>query len=109
MRGRVHQIETDPLDVNGAALAAGLASPSGGEDSRCAMAVVIAEIVDRVIDHAQRLWDEGAYDWPTSRAALARIMADLQARSANDPSLRRLRRFIARGDRAWRERKGETN
>ena len=107
-QGRVRQIETYPLDVNGAAIAAGRESPSRGEDSRCAMTVVIAEIVDRVIDHARRMLDEGAYDWPTSRAALARILADLQARSDNDPSLRRLRRFIALGDRAWREHGGNS-
>src|SRR5271165_7380140 len=40
----------------------------GREDVRCAM-IGIAEIADRVILHAQRLLDDGAYDWPASRAA----------------------------------------
>ena len=69
----------------------------------------IAEIVDRVIVHAQRMLDDGAYDWPTSRAALERILADLEARSPGNPSLARLRRFIALGDDAWNVRWSETN
>ena len=53
----------------------------GREDVRRAM-IGIAEIVERVVLHAQRILDDGAYDWPTSRAALERILADLEARSA---------------------------
>ena len=66
----------------------------------------IAEIVDRVILHAQKMLDDGAYDWPASRAALERILADLEARSVDDPCLERLRRFIALGDDAWKARDG---
>jgi hypothetical protein len=73
------------------------------------MTVGISEIVDRVIVHAQRMLDDGAYGWPASRAALARILADLEARSAGDPSLERLRQFIAVGDDAWKVRQRKTN
>jgi hypothetical protein len=64
------------------------------------MTDVIVEIVDRVIVHAQSMLEEGAYDWPTSRAALERILADLEARSLGHPGLGRLRRFIAHADDA---------
>ncbi len=60
--------------------------------------VSTAEIVDGVILHAQRMLDQGAYDWPTSRAGLEKILADLETRSVGDPSVERLRRFIALGD-----------
>ncbi len=72
------------------------------------MSALIPDIVDRVIGHAQRMLNDGAYDWPTSRTALARILADLEARSPAEPSLERLREFIALGDRASRAREGET-
>ena len=62
----------------------------------------IAEIVDRVILHAQRMLDDGAYDWPASRVALEKILADLEARSMGDPSVERLRRFIALREDAWK-------
>jgi len=65
------------------------------------MSDLVFEIVDRVIVHAQELLDEGAYDWPASRAALERILADLESRSLGHPGLWRLRRFIARGDGRW--------
>ncbi len=73
------------------------------------MTLEIAEIVDQVIGHAQRMLDDGAYDWPASRAALERILADLEARSAGDPDLERLRQFIAGGDDARKARRRETN
>lgn len=60
--------------------------------------VSTAEIADGVILHAQRMLDNGAYDWPTSRAGLEKILADLETQSAGDPSVERLRRFIAFGD-----------
>ena len=72
------------------------------------MTDVIVEIVDRVIVHAQSMLDDGAYDWPASRAALERILADLEARSLGHPGLGRLRRYIAQGDDAWKVRRGET-
>jgi hypothetical protein len=62
----------------------------------------VAEIVDRVIAHAQKMLDDGAYAWPASRAALARILVDLEGRFADDPGLERLRQFIALGDDAIR-------
>jgi hypothetical protein len=62
---------------------------------------LIDEIVRHSIRHARRMVGEGAYDWPTARRALMIILADLEARSPDHPSLRRLRAFIAVRDRAW--------
>ena len=70
------------------------------------MTDVIADMVDRLIAHAQRMLDEGAYDWPTSRAALEKILADLDARTLGHPGLGRLRQYIAQGDKAWNARRG---
>ena len=61
----------------------------------------IEEMVDRILAHAQTMLDEKAYDWPTSRAALARILADLEARTLGHQSLDRLRRYIEERDKAW--------
>jgi hypothetical protein len=61
----------------------------------------IDEIVRRSIRHARRMLGEGVHDWPTARQALMRILADLEARSPDHPSLPRLRAFIASRDRAW--------
>ncbi len=61
----------------------------------------IAEIVRLSIRHARRLLREDVYSWPTAREALLRILSDLEARSSNDPSLARLRAFIAETDRTW--------
>ncbi len=72
------------------------------------MTNVVVEIVDRVIVHAQRMLDDGAYDWPASRAALERILADLEARSLGHPYLWRLRRFIAHGDDSREVRSGHS-
>ena len=66
-----------------------------------AMVNSIDEIVARSIRHARRMLGEGHYDWPTTRKALSTILADLEARSPNHPSLARLRVFIAANDRAW--------
>jgi hypothetical protein len=44
---------------------------------------------------------EGSYNWPVARLALRQILADLEARAADDPSLVRLRTFIASKDREW--------
>jgi hypothetical protein len=59
---------------------------------------VIDDMVDRMVRQAQRMLDDGLYDWPTSRTALKRILADLEMRSLGHPGLERLRRFIARHD-----------
>ncbi len=72
------------------------------------MADVIADMIDRLIAHAQEMLDEDAYDWPTSREALVRILADLEARTLGHPSLGRLRLYIAQGDKRWDSRRGET-
>jgi hypothetical protein len=61
----------------------------------------IDEIVRRSIRHARLLLREGSYNWPVARRALRKILADLEARSPNHPSLPRLRAFIASKDRAW--------
>jgi hypothetical protein len=61
----------------------------------------IDQIVRHSIRHARRMLGEGVYDWPTARRALMRILADLEARSPDHRSLRRLRAFIALRDRAW--------
>ncbi|MFY9970541.1 MAG: hypothetical protein WBQ45_23090 [Roseiarcus sp.] len=72
------------------------------------MVASIADIVRRTIRHARRMSKEGVHDWPTARAALARILLDLETRSPGDPSLERLRQVIERGDRAWSLRDRET-
>ena len=54
----------------------------------------IAEIVDRVILHAQTMLDDGAYDWPTSRSAVGRILADLETRSEDDQIRAHRRRAV---------------
>jgi hypothetical protein len=69
---------------------------------------VIDNMVDRIITQAQRMLDDGLYDWPTSRTALKRILVDLQARTLGHLSLERLRRYIAQRDEAWNAGEGET-
>ena len=61
----------------------------------------IDQIVRRSIRHARLMLRQGSYDWPVSRLALRKILADLEARSPNYPSLPRLRAFIASKDRVW--------
>jgi hypothetical protein len=61
----------------------------------------IDEIVRRSIRHARLMLREGSYNWPVARLALRKILADLEARSPNHPSLPRLRAFIVSNDRAW--------
>lgn len=65
------------------------------------MGVSIADIVSQTIRHARRISRGGRYEWPTARAALMKILADLEARSPDDPALGRLRRYIAFGDRPF--------
>ncbi len=59
------------------------------------MSAPISEIVDRVIRHAREMSTTVGYDWATAREALRRVLADLEARDPCDPSLDRLRAFIA--------------
>ncbi len=65
-----------------------------------------SEIVDSAIRHARRLSTTKGYDWPTARAALEKILADLETRAPGEPSLVRLRRFIASRNRAWSKTQG---
>jgi len=62
---------------------------------------VIDQIVRRSIRHTQVLLKQGSYEWPVARRALRKILSDLEARTPGDPSLARLRAFIAVKDRAW--------
>jgi hypothetical protein len=62
----------------------------------------IDEIVSQTIRHARRLASRGDYDWRTQRAALLKILADLEARAPDEPSLARLRAFIDSRERVWR-------
>jgi hypothetical protein len=72
------------------------------------MSVSVADIVRRTIRDARRLSNEGVHDWRTSREALTIMLADLENRSPDDPSLGRPRKFIALGDRAFAGRQNET-
>jgi hypothetical protein len=65
-----------------------------------AMVDSIDEIVGRSIRHARRMLGEDHNDWPTTRRALSTILADLEARYPNHPSLARLRAFIAANESA---------
>ena len=79
-----------------------------GEAVGAAMDRFIDVIVRRSIRHARMLQKQGAHDWPIARRALRKILADLESRSPNDPSLRRLRTFIASNDCAWLRGNKET-
>ncbi len=69
------------------------------------MSAQTSDIVDRAISHGRRLLAKG-YRWQTARIGLRRILADLETRTPDDPSLDRLRRFIAEGDRASKKKPG---
>jgi hypothetical protein len=64
----------------------------------------IDEIVQRTIRHARRMLRQDAYDWPVARRALRKILADLEAKAPDHPSLPQLRAFIASNDRKWLRR-----
>jgi hypothetical protein len=72
-----------------------------GKAAGAAMDPFIDEIVRRSIRHARLMLKEGAYNWPVARLALRKILADLEESAPDDPSLPRLRTFIASQDRAW--------
>jgi hypothetical protein len=77
-----------------------------GEAAGAAMDPLIDEIVRRSIRHARLMLRLGSYNWPVARRALRKILADLEARAPNHPSLPQLRAFIAANDRRWlREKK----
>jgi hypothetical protein len=65
------------------------------------MDAFVDEVVRRSIRHARLMLKQGAYNWPVTRLALRKILADLEEKAPNDPSLRRLGAFIASNDRAW--------
>ncbi len=65
------------------------------------MDAFIDEVVRRSIRHARIMLKQGSYNWPVARLALRKILADLEADAPNDPSLARLRAFIASQDRKW--------
>ena len=73
--------------VSGAAFAS-IVCESGRQNVNYAMSVPISDIVRRTIRHARRLAKHGQYDWPTSRVALTKILADLEARSPGTRALR---------------------
>ncbi len=58
-------------------------------------------IVRRSMRHARLMLRHRVYNWPTVRRALRKILADLETRSPDHPSVPRLRAFIASNDRAW--------
>jgi hypothetical protein len=74
---------------------------ANGEAGGVAMDPFIDEIVRRSIRHARLMLRQGSYSWPVARLALRKILADLEARSPDHPSLPRLRAFIASNDRTW--------
>jgi hypothetical protein len=58
-------------------------------------------IVRRSMRHARLMLRQRVCNWPTVRRALRKILADLETRSPDHPSVPRLRAFIASNDRAW--------
>jgi hypothetical protein len=72
-----------------------------GKAAGAAMDPFIDEVVRRSIRHARLMLKQGSYNWPVARLALRKILADLEARSPDHPSLPKLRAFIASKDRAW--------
>lgn len=69
------------------------------------MGVPVVEVVRRTIRHARRMARQGHYEWPTARIALAKLLADLEARHPADSALEPLRLYIESGDREWSEKK----
>ena len=61
----------------------------------------IVVIVRRSMRHARLMLRQRVYNWPTVRRALRKILADLETRSPDHPSMPRLRAFIASNDLAW--------
>jgi hypothetical protein len=65
------------------------------------MDAFIDEVVRRSIRHARLMLKQDSHNWPVARLALRKILADLEQKAPDHPSLRRLRAFIASSDRAW--------
>jgi hypothetical protein len=72
-----------------------------GEAAGAAMDRFIKQIVRRSIRHARLMLRQDSHNWPVARLALRKILADLEERAPDDPSLPQLRAFIASKDRAW--------
>jgi hypothetical protein len=97
----LRQIGTLRHHVNGAAFATASSRLADGKAAGAAMDPLIDEIVRRSIRHARLMLRQGSYNWPVARIALRKILADLEARAPDHPSLPRLRAFIASNDRKW--------
>jgi hypothetical protein len=69
------------------------------------MSVSTDKIVRRTIRLADRMAEKGIYDWSTARGALVKILADLEKRTPDEPSLALLRDYIAGQDRLCARRK----
>jgi hypothetical protein len=92
------------LYVNGAAFAAAssrLSVVADAETWAVPMDAFIDEIVRRSMRHARLMLKQDSYDWPVARLALRKILADLEEKAPDHPSLQRLRAFIASNDRTW--------
>lgn len=61
----------------------------------------IDQIVRRSLRHARLILKQDSHNWPVARLALRKILADLESRSPDHPSLPKLRAFIAANDRKW--------
>jgi hypothetical protein len=72
-----------------------------GEQWAAPMDAFIEKVVRRSMRHARLMLKQGSYNWPVARLALRKILADLEAKAPDEPSLRRLRSFIASNDRKW--------
>jgi hypothetical protein len=72
-----------------------------GEAAGAAMDPFIDEIVRRSIRHGRLMLKQDSDNWPVARLALRKILADLEEKAPDHPSLRRLGAFIASQDRAW--------
>jgi hypothetical protein len=72
-----------------------------GEQWAAPMDAFIDEVVRRSIRHTRLMLRQGSHNWPVARLALRKILADLETSAPDDPSLQRLRTFIASTDRAW--------
>jgi hypothetical protein len=91
-----------PVYVNGAAFAADSSGLSPTDEQWTGpMDAFIDEVVRRSIRYTRLMLKQGSYNWPVARLALRRILADLETSAPDDPSLPRLRAFIASNDRKW--------
>jgi hypothetical protein len=95
------QIGTIAPYVNGATLALPVPVVADGRAASVTMDTLIDEIVRRSIRHARLMLKEGSHHWPVTRLALRKILADLESRAPDHPSLPKLRTFVVLNDRKW--------